>query len=99
MSTSTWDYGIISQCTTKLTDLRDRAVSNKNNMDEIINSLQLAMDAESGKAFIAAYNEKVETINQFGNLLNHEAETLNKVMRHMQNVDSETAAYIRNHFA
>lgn len=93
-----WDYPTMRSCADQLDNLYDRSTANVSLMDEAIKTLTEGVQAETGKAFIAAYSEHIPAIKQFGELLKSESTLLRTNANIMEEKDSEIAADIRRQF-
>ena len=93
-----WDYPGMQACAKELDRLRDRSNSNKSVMDKAFETLVAGMDADVGKAFLAAYSKNVSSIDLFAQVLDSEARQLRGNITTMQNADAEIAAQIRKMF-
>ncbi len=94
-----WDYPTMAVCATKLDELRDASNNNKVAMDHAFETLAAGVQAEVGKAFLAAYSEHVSSIQLFAQILNAEAELLRNNSNIMQSADEEIAAQVRSTFS
>lgn len=93
-----WDYEGMRACAKSLDGLRDRSNTNKTTMDTAFEELAAGMDAETGKAFLAAYETNVSSVVLFAQLLDSEAKLLRANVDNMARADAETAAKIRQMF-
>lgn len=94
-----WDYPTMAVCATKLDELRDASNTNKVAMDSAFETLSAGVQAEVGKAFVAAYSEHVSSIQLFAQVLSAEADLLRNNSNAMQQADDEIAAQVRSMFA
>lgn len=94
-----WDYPTMAVCATKLDELRDASNANKVAMDNAFETLAAGVQAEVGKAFVAAYSEHVSSIQLFAQVVSAEAELLRNNSNAMQQADDEIAAQVRSMFA
>lgn len=94
-----WDYPTMAVCATKLDELCDASNANKTAMDNAFETLSAGVQAEVGKAFVAAYSEHVSSIQMFAQVLSAEAELLRNNSNVMQQADDEIAAQVRSMFA
>ena len=93
-----WDYNAMLNCANKLDGLRDASNANKLLMDKAFNALVAGMNAETGKAFLAAYEENVSSVQLFAQILDSEAQILRSNISVMQETDAEIAQQIRTTF-
>ena len=93
-----WDYEGMRACAKSLDRLRDRSNANKTAMDTAFEELVAGMDAETGKAFLAAYETNVSSVVLFAQLLDYEAKLLRANVDNMVIADDEIAAKIRQMF-
>ena len=68
-------------------------------MDNAFETLAAGVQAEVGKAFVAAYSEHVSSIQLFAQVVSAEAELLRNNSNAMQQADDEIAAQVRSMFA
>lgn len=94
-----WDYPAMAVCAAKLDELCHASNSNKTAMDNAIENLAAGVQAEVGKAFVAAYSEHVSSIQLFTQVLSAEAQLLRNNSNTMQQADEEIAAQVRAMFA
>lgn len=94
-----WDYPTMGVCATKLDALCDASNTNKLAMDNAFETLAAGVQAEVGKAFVAAYSEHVASIEQFAHVLSAEAELLRNNSNAMQSADEEIATKVRQMFS
>lgn len=94
-----WDYETMSSCATRLDSLRDDSNANKSAMDSAMETLSAGVQAETGQAFLSAYQEHVSSIELFAQILNSEAELLRNNSNAMQQADRDIAAEIRRIFS
>ena len=94
-----YDYGTMNKCGNKLNDLKQASDKNKEKMDAAFEMLATGAQAETGKAFIAAYSEHVTSIKMFADILQSEADLLRDNVKLMQSNDDEIAAEIRRRFS
>lgn len=93
-----WDYPAMTGCANNLEGLRDRSNQNKQLMDKAFETLVSGMDADTGRAFLAAYSKNVSCINLFAQVLDSEAKQLRGNIRVMQETDSKIATDVRKTF-
>ena len=93
-----WDYEGMRACAKSLDGLRDRSNANKTAMDGAFEELVAGMDADTGKAFLAAYETNVSSVVLFAQLLDAEAKLLRANVDNMEKADAETATKIRQMF-
>ena len=94
----TWDYPAMQACAAKLDELRDASRRNKQIMDRAFELLASGVQAEVGKAFLAAYSEHTASIQLFEEAISAESELLRSNVNVMQQADEELAAQIRAMF-
>lgn len=94
----TWDYPAMEACAARLDELRDASRSNKLAMDRAFEHLTAGVQAEVGKAFLAAYSEHTASIQMFEEVLSAEGQLLRNNVNVMQQADEEIAAQIRAMF-
>lgn len=95
---SVWDYSRMQMCAKQLDNLKERSNTNKALMDKAFEMLVLGMEADTGKAFLAAYSKNVSSIQLFAQVLDAEAKQLRGNIVTMQNSDAQIAAQIRKMF-
>lgn len=93
--TDNWDYAGMESCARKLDTLRDASNANKGVMDKAFETLIAGMNAETGRAFMAAYSENVSSIQLFAQVLDSEAKILRSNVEVMRSTDEEIAQQIR----
>jgi len=93
-----WDYPAMEQCASELDDLKVRSNLNKQTMDQAFELLTSGVQAETGKAFVAAYSEHVASIQLFAQILDAEAKLLRDNKNTMAAEDERIAAEIRRTF-
>ena len=93
-----WDYEGMLACAKSLDKLRDRSNANKITMDGAFEELVVGMDAETGKAFLAAYETNVSSVALFAQLLDSEAKLLRANVDNMRIVEYDTADKLREMF-
>ena len=85
-------------CAKELNENAEEAMGLKRQMDEVFEGLATSLNAESGKALIAAYESKVADINLFAELLNSEAEDIRHNINAARSTDEQLASVIRSCF-
>ena len=98
MNNVVWDYAGMQKCAAELEKLRDRANTNKGVLDKTFDALTAAMNADTGKALMAAYQKNVSSIQLFAQVLDAEAKQLRGNVTYMQQSDAEIAAQVRRKF-
>ena len=93
-----WDYPTMGQCATELDKLKTRSNLNKQSMDQAFEILASAVQAETGKAFVAAYSEHVASIQMFAQILEAEATLLRTNANRMKTEDERIADEVRRTF-
>ena len=93
-----WDYPGMEQCAKKLDTLFDAAITNKKKLDAAFESLDIGVQAVTGKAFLQAYSENVASIQLFAQALEAEARLLRDNSNAMQAEDERIAGDVRRIF-
>ena len=93
-----WDYAGMQKCAADLDNLRDRSNTNKGTLDKAFDTISKAMDADTGKALMAAYQKNVSSVQLFAQILDAEAKQLRENVSYMQQADAQIAAQIRKQF-
>lgn len=98
MINQTWDYPGMTSCAEELDRLCERSNTNKAAMDDAIELLSVGVQAEVGKAFVAAYSEHMASIQLFAQILKEEADLIRSNSNTMQAEDARIAAEVRARF-